>query len=120
MKILVDENIPRMTVTALTEHGHDVLDFRCSAREGSPDADLWNTVLQENRLLITTDKGFSAHRRENHAGVLIVRLRQPNRNRIHNRVLLALSRFQEAQWRGLTVVIRDQAISYWRFHPIGS
>ncbi|MBN2579549.1 MAG: DUF5615 family PIN-like protein [Pirellulales bacterium] len=115
MKILVDENIPRMTVTALIEQGHDVLDFRGSAQEGSSDADLWNIALQEERLLITTDKGFSAHRRERHAGVLIVRLRQPNRTRIHDRVLLAMGRFQESQWRGLTVIVRDQAVSYWRF-----
>jgi predicted nuclease of predicted toxin-antitoxin system len=118
MKILVDENIPRTTVTALIDRGHDVLDFRGSAREGSPDADLWNIALREERLLITTDKGFSAHRREDHAGVLIVRLRQPNRKRIHNRVMLAFSRFGEDQWRGLTVIIRDQALSYWRFRPI--
>jgi predicted nuclease of predicted toxin-antitoxin system len=117
MKILVDENIPRMTVTALTGQGHDVLDFRGSSQEGAPDANLWNIALRENRLLITTDKGFAAHRRENHAGVLIVRLRQPNRKRIHDRALLAFSRFQEAQWQGLTVVIRDQAISFWRFNP---
>ena len=117
MKILVDENIPRMTVVALAELGHDMLDLRGSAQEGAPDADLWNVALQEYRLLITTDKGFSAHRREDHAGVLIVRLRQPNRQRIHDRVLLAMSRFQETEWRGLTVVIRDQAVSYWRFPP---
>ena len=120
MRILVDENIPRLTVAALIEQGHEVLDFRCSAREGSPDADLWDVALRENRLLITTDKGFAAHRREDHAGILIVRLRQPNRQRIHERVLLALSRFQEPQWQGLTVVVRDQAVSYWRFNPIES
>jgi predicted nuclease of predicted toxin-antitoxin system len=97
MKILVDENIPRMTVTALMEQGHDLLDFRGSAQEGSADADIWKVALSENRLLITTDKGFSAHRRENHTGILIVRLRQPNRKRIHDRVLLALSRFQESK-----------------------
>ena len=34
MKILVDENIPRMTVAALRGETHDVLDFRGAAQEG--------------------------------------------------------------------------------------
>lgn len=40
MKILVDENIPAMTVRGLREHGHDVTDIRGTASEGQSDADL--------------------------------------------------------------------------------
>ena len=38
MKILVDENIPAITVEALQELGHDVLDIR-----GTPKEDLKTT-----------------------------------------------------------------------------
>ncbi len=34
MKIFVDENIPLMTVQALREMGHDVLDIRGTPNEG--------------------------------------------------------------------------------------
>jgi len=37
MKILVDENIPLMTVQALREMDHDVLDIRGTLDEGTSD-----------------------------------------------------------------------------------
>jgi len=35
MRILVDENIPRITVSALRELGHDVKDLRGTAAQGA-------------------------------------------------------------------------------------
>jgi predicted nuclease of predicted toxin-antitoxin system len=113
VKILVDENIPRMTVAALVSQGHDVRDIRGTSSEGLADLSLWHTAQGEHRLLITTDKGFAAQRQRDHYGVLIVRLRQPNRQSIHDRVLLALARFREERWPGMIVVMRDRAVSVW-------
>jgi predicted nuclease of predicted toxin-antitoxin system len=113
VKILVDENIPRVTVDALAGLGHDVRDVRGTSDEGRPDGWLWQIAQQEGRLLNTTDKGFAVHRQRDHAGVLIVRLRQPNRRAIHDRVLLALGRFDESNWPGTIVVVRDRAVSIW-------
>ncbi|HET89676.1 MAG TPA: hypothetical protein ENN99_02910 [Chloroflexi bacterium] len=79
MNILIDENIPWMTARALVEMGHDVLDIRGTAYEGIADDQLWDMAQQERRLLITTDKGFAQYRDSSHSGILIVRLRQPNR-----------------------------------------
>jgi predicted nuclease of predicted toxin-antitoxin system len=111
MRILVDENIPRTTVNRLRELGHDVRDIRGTAESGMPDADLWRLAVEERRLLITTDKGFTEHRASSHPGILIVRLRQPNLQKIHHSVMLAMERFSEADWPGLLVVIRDTAMS---------
>jgi predicted nuclease of predicted toxin-antitoxin system len=83
MKILVDENIPRMTVNRLRELGHDVRDIRGGTGQGIADAALWDIAVREGRLLITTDKGFTKYRTVTHNGILIVRLRQPNRLKIH-------------------------------------
>lgn len=58
MRILVDENIPLMTVSELKRLGHDVQDIRGSTQEGLPDIELWELAKKEKRLLITTDKGF--------------------------------------------------------------
>ncbi|MBW3624137.1 MAG: DUF5615 family PIN-like protein, partial [Armatimonadetes bacterium] len=105
MNIFVDENIPRMTVEALRASGHRVLDLRGTIEEGLNDLDLWRKVKQESALLITTDKGFTEHRNEAHGGVLVIRLRQPNRWKIHERVMGAILQFEAGEWPGLTVVV---------------
>jgi len=114
MKILVDENIPLMTVQAFREMGHDVLDIRRRSDEGASDKTLWNIGQREGQLLITTDKGFTEYREELHHGILIVRLRQPNRHKIHQRIMQAMKRFAEREWPGLLVVMRDTVQSVWR------
>ncbi len=111
MKILVDENIPRITVNRLLELGHDVKDIRGTPDQGLDDPDLWSVAMTEGRLLITTDKGFTENRASAHQGILIVRLRQPNRMKIHQSVLNAMARFPDAEWAGLLVVMRDAMMS---------
>lgn len=92
MKILVDENIPKMTVEGLRALGHDLKDIRGTSECGLPDPDLWQIAVAESRLLVTTDKGFSSYRTSAHHGILIVRLRQPNRHKINNAVMQATFR----------------------------
>lgn len=114
MKILVDENIPSMTVAALRTLGYDVLDIRGTPDEGISDPELWPKCQGESRLLITTDKGFSKHRNEPHHGILIVRLKQPNRIKIHQRVMQAINQFEENEWKDLLVVMRDAVQAVWK------
>ena len=111
VRILVDENIPRLTADRLRELGHDVLDIRGTAEQGLADDDLWSVAVRESRLLITTDKGFTKYRTTPHHGILIVRLRQPNRTRIHHSVMQAIERFTDDHWHGLLVVMRDATMS---------
>jgi len=113
MRIFVDENIPAMTVEALREAGHDVIDIRGTLDEGMADDALWERIQQAQRLLITTAKGFASHRDLPHCGILIVRLRKPNRRRIHGRVMQAMGQFKAKQWPGLLVVMRDTVRSTW-------
>ena len=47
MRVLVDENIPRMTVNGLCELGHDVKDIRGTAGQGLPDTSLWGMAVEE-------------------------------------------------------------------------
>jgi len=114
MKIFVDENVPLITIGALREMGHDVLDIRGTTKEGMADDALWNMVQQEERLLVTPDKGFARHRGEYHHGILIVRLRPPNRRKIHQRVMKAMADIKPQQWPGLLVVMRDEVQSTCR------
>ena len=78
MKIFVDEHIPLMTVQAMRMMGHDVHDIRGTTDAGMQDDALWERTQREERLLITTDKGFMHYRTVAHHGVLIIRLRRPN------------------------------------------
>jgi|SRR5215472_8474977 len=111
MKILVDENIPRRTIDGLRALGHDVTDVRGTDQRGLADPDLWQLAKTEERLLVTTDKGFTAYRNEQHHGILVVRLRQPNRHKINLAVTEAMNRFQERDWPNLLVVVRDKTMS---------
>jgi hypothetical protein len=103
-----------MTADRLRELGHDVKDIRGTAEQGLPDADLWMVAIGEERLLITTDKGFTEHRADSHHGILVVRLRQPNRLKIHQSVMQAIERFSESDWPRLLVVMRDTIMSQSR------
>jgi predicted nuclease of predicted toxin-antitoxin system len=101
MKIFVDEHIPMMTVRTLRLMGHDIRDIRGTPDEGMQDDALWAMAQREERLLITTDKGFTQYRTAPHYGVLIIRLRRPNRQKIHTRIMQALRQFPELEWPGV-------------------
>ena len=103
-----------MTVRALHERRFDVRDIRGTSDEGLPDKLIWELALEEGRLLITTDRGFTQYREEHHHGILIIRLRQPNREKIHNRVMEAINKFNENEWPGMLVVMRDSVQSVWK------
>jgi predicted nuclease of predicted toxin-antitoxin system len=113
MKIFVDENIPLITVNELRSMGFDVKDIRGTCEQGITDEELWQRAQKEKRLLITTDKGFSRHRNAVHHGILIIRLKQPTRLKIHHRVIRAIRRYSEKEWPGLMVVMHDSVKISW-------
>ena len=119
MRILVDENIPNVTVAELRTRGHDVLDIRGTEHQGMFDDELWPLALDARRMLVTTDKGFTAYRDEQHFGILVVRLRQPNEQRIHTRIMAAFDQFPDDEWPGLIVVMRDTVQSVYRARANG-
>jgi predicted nuclease of predicted toxin-antitoxin system len=108
MNIVVDENLPRRTVDELRAMSHIVTDIRGTPQEGALDDSLWLLAQQKQALLITTDRGFSHKRNEAHWGVLIIALRQPNRAKIHAKVMYALSEYTD--WWGLMVIMQDTVL----------
>ena len=114
MKIFGDENIPSVTVRELRSKGFDVRDIRGTLEQGITDEELWRKAQKEKRLLITTDKGVSNRRDEPHLGILIIRLKQPTRSKIHRRVIHAIAKYSDEEWPGLLVVMRDVVQSSWR------
>lgn len=114
LRIFADENIPLQTIELLRMQGHDVASGHDRQHKGLDDFGLWELVQKESRILITTDRGFANHRDEPHSGILIVRLRMPNSQKIHARIFTALSEFQQAEWPGLLVIMRDKTKGIWK------
>lgn len=114
MKVLIDENIPHMTVDELMQKGYDVKDIRGTKEEGIIDQKLWKIAQAEKRLLITTDKSFSQYRRMKHYGVIIILLNKPNRHKIHQRIMIALNRFKPKEWISRIVIMRDTVMNISR------
>ena len=107
MQILVDENIPRLTVVKLRELGHDVLDIRGTAQEGMKDESLWALAQKEGRLLISTDRHFLRYWKVSHSGALVVLLKQAKLQTVHSKVIQTLDQFSVEEWKELLVVVRD-------------
>ena len=114
MKILVDENIPNESVRSLKRLNHDVMDIRGSGNEGIPDDEIWNIAQTEERLLITTDKGFSQYRYKPHRGILLILLKQPTLIKIHQRIMDSFNEYTENEWKDRIVIIKDTVKSTWK------
>lgn len=111
MKVAVDENIPRSVVDELNRRNWNVLDIRGTSDEGMRDDLLWQRVQSENRLFITTDKGFTQYRDVSHSSLIIVVLKHPNSQKISTRVFQSLDQFDN--WKNRMVVMRDTVQSVW-------
>ncbi len=114
MHIFIDENIPAETVDVLRKLDNDVKDIRGTSREGINDEEIWKICQKENRLLITTDKGFSKYRNHLHSGILIIRLKKPNRSKIHTRIINTLNQINEENWKNVLIIVRDSVKSTWK------
>ena len=114
MKISVDENIPIISIDALRKMGHTVKDIRGTIDEGMTDDSIWEMTQNDKYLLITTDKGFAHYRTQQNHGILIIRLKQPNESKIHQRIIHAINQLEDREWKNLTVIMRDTVQSVWK------
>ena len=88
MKLLLDACIGKTALGMLRKAGHDVVRIQ---EPGVSDAEVLARALEENRILITADKGFGElifHRRTPHPGVMrLVGLRPAEQGHQAMRVL---------------------------------
>lgn len=77
MRIKIDEDLPRAAAALLQEAGYpDVRTVTEQGMGGWKDPALWQALQQEERFLVTGDKGFTdlrAYPPGSHAGVLLLR-----------------------------------------------
>jgi len=113
MRIKLDENLPRRLVSRLASFGHEVHTPPDEGLTGADDSTLWEAAQREGRFLITQDLDFSDTGRfapGTHHGVLLVRLREPSRRALVDRVEGLFRVEKVGKWEGCYVVATDRKI----------
>jgi len=110
MKIKLDENLPAELVDLLSVRQHDVHTVPGEQLTGRNDDAIFPAAFAENRLLITQDLDFSDIRRfkpGTHPGIVLIRLRDPNRRKLIERMKQMLQEENIETWAACFVVIGD-------------
>jgi predicted nuclease of predicted toxin-antitoxin system len=113
MRLKIDENLPAELAAALAALGHDVETVPGERLRGVPDAAVWTAAQREGRFLITQDLDFSDVRRYEpgtHAGLLLVRLSEPNRRLLESYVGGLFRGEPVEAWAGCLVVATDAKV----------
>jgi predicted nuclease of predicted toxin-antitoxin system len=119
MRLLADENLPKPTVHALRQDGHDVLWARTDCRS-KPDSFLLDLAESEGRILLTLDKDFwqiALQRQQplQKAGVVLFRVHPAVPDAVTSLVRRALA--SEREWAGHVSVVTIQGIEMFPSHP---
>lgn len=113
MKIKLDENLPNGLVDFLNQLGHDADSVLSEGLAGEDDQIIWEATQRERRFLLTQDLDFSDTRRfvpGTHHGILLIRLHQPGRLALLERIQYLFETEDVEQWRGCFVVATDHKL----------
>jgi predicted nuclease of predicted toxin-antitoxin system len=113
MKIKLDENLPLRLANLLKDLGHDVHTVREECLTGHSDPEIWEEAQKESRSLITQDLDFADSRKfvpGSHHGILLVRLRSPNRRNLIGRIIELFQKESVGDWSGFFVVATERKI----------
>jgi predicted nuclease of predicted toxin-antitoxin system len=113
VKIKLDENIPSGLVRVLSNLGHEVDTVPMEGLHGKPDDVVWEAVRAGGRFFVTQDLDFSDAREfapGTHDGILIVRLRQPGRVALANRIAQVFHNEDMSSLAGCFVVLTERKI----------
>ena len=113
MTIKLDENLPERLVAELSALGHDVDTVRAEHLAGHDDTDVRRGAQTAGRFLITQDLDFSDVRRYapgTHAGLLLVRLREPGVNALLQQVGRVFQDNPPESWARCFVVLTEHKL----------
>src|ERR1700751_5606446 len=103
MKIKLDENLPVRLTVFLAGLDHDVHTVADENLSGGSDRDVWEAAQRDERFVITQDLDFSDLRRfapGTHHGILLVRLRSPDRQSLIRRIREVFQHEEVGSWIG--------------------
>ncbi len=113
MKIKLDENIPASLVELLTNAGHGADTVAQEGLTGRQDPDVWRASQKAGCFPITQDLDFSDVRQfrpGTHHGLMLVRLSEPGRRRLTERLRQLVLTESLDSWKGCFVVVSDRKI----------
>lgn len=113
MKFKLDENLPVAIATDLSDLGYDVDTSPSEGLAGLPDEDVWRATQSAGRFLITQDMDFSDVRKFSpgtHFGLLLIRLRDPSRGRLIERIQHILDCSDIESWARCFVVATEHKV----------
>ena len=111
MNFLLDENFPKAATELLERLGHDTFDPRGTALEGSEDSVLVEEARRLDAVILTTDRDFFhtlRHQYPDHAGLVVIALRKPNRAAILQRLEWLLDNVNPDDFEGRAFQLRDR------------
>jgi len=120
MRIKLDENIPTRLSRVLAALGHETDTVVGEGLRGCDDMEVWRAAQTAGRFLVTQDLRFSDLRSfppGTHHGVLLVRLRDPGRDALYERVRAAFSGSDVRTWQGSLVVLTERKLRVRRPPP---
>lgn len=112
--------MPLQLALYLSELGHDVETVPQEGLAGTEDPVVWAAAQNERRFFITQDLDFSDITRfasSHHAGLLIVRLRTPNRRALVQRICELFQMDDTESWTGCFVIVTERKLRVRRFPP---
>ena len=108
MRLLIDQDIYKITMDHLREWGHDLLTAKELGLQQASDEDLLKRTQGENRLLITRDKGFGGLVFLNEAlatEVILLRMTPMNAKEVHRELHRLLEEHGEDELRNVFCVV---------------
>jgi predicted nuclease of predicted toxin-antitoxin system len=113
MRVKIDENLPAVLETILTTLGHNVDTVPAEGLAGRNDDEVLAASRKSGRFLLTQDLHFSDSRRmerQRHPGVLLLRLRNPNRVALIARIAFLFEQEDVQNWEGCIVIATETKV----------
>ena len=109
MKILLDENFPRSATDLIVAAGHEVIPFAEVCEFGADDEEIFDRAQDHGAVILTSDRDFYhtmplVH--PVHCGIIVVALRQPNRQSIQTRLQWFFDHF-DCPMENRVFILRD-------------
>ena len=111
MRFFLDENFPKAAISLLERAGHQCFDPRGTPLEGVEDDVLLEEASRTRSVFLTTDRDFYhtlQHRFSDHAGIVVIALKKPNRQALIDRLTWLLKNIDETELPGRAFQLRDR------------
>jgi predicted nuclease of predicted toxin-antitoxin system len=112
-RVKIDEDLPRQVADLVADQGYDAATVVGQGWQGVSDDELWPRVQDEERWLITADKGFAdlrLHPPGSHTGVILLRAAEESRRAYLELAAIALDRLKLDDLAGAVVIVTYRSV----------